>query len=190
MPGRATKFFDEWLNTPTAVVVVLAVVLAVNGLLLYRQPSTPTTFAPPAPPSGTSAASPGATVPAGEPEEPSPKAPVASEAPEEPETPPSPRDLGEPSRGCDGDREECAREFVAGRTPEANYIGGDLGQYEEIPYFEETPYFEEVLYFEDPTLGVCEYTLQEYEVIDGITYAVLIVGPGTFDGEGVSKCVP
>lgn len=210
MARRVAKFFDEWLNTPKAVVVVLAVILAANGLLLYYlQPATPTTSAPPTPPTDISAASTDATVPAGRPEEPSPgakvpvgepedsspEAPVASGAPE-PETPSS-GDPGEPSRGCGGDREECARELVAEGSPEGSYNGGrgdlgtgDPGQNEEVLYFEEVVYFEEVLYFEDPTLGVCEYTLQEYEANDGTTYPVFTVGPDTFDGEGGSGCVP
>lgn len=206
------RFFDK-LNTPVVVTVVLVLALAVNGFLLFRQPTSTTAAAPDATKNeavisgdtttsdsivsggsedseGTTATQDSAVSEIPEDVEDTTPAPDSDVFEEPEETAPAPEilvseEMGEFIRGCDGDRKECVRGFVARAAPEASYIGGRADLNAGGPGRNR-----EILYFEDPTLGTCEHVRQEYAVNDSLTYAIIVVGRGSFDIERGSECIP
>lgn len=198
------SIFDK-LNSPKVVLFVLALILAVNGFLLYRHQTTPTATGQPrteiivvpansAPDAPEEARKPEKT----EPEQGSQTQEQTQERTQErtrsepePEQDPPPRPetarvelggLGEAMGRCAREAEECLREFVASAAPEAKYIGGrtDL----------ETGRDSEVLYFETPALGECEHVRQAYQSAGETTYTVVVMGQGSFQSPRGSECIP
>lgn len=87
-------------------------------------------------------------------------------------------------RECDGEQEECVREFVGKVAPRAEYAGGRTevdatgsGQNHSV------------LYFEDPAMEPCEYEQPESGTSGATTsYTVVIAGKGSFAPE--RDCIP
>ncbi len=92
-------------------------------------------------------------------------------------------------RGCERSQEDCARDFVAGVAPKAEYAGGriDTGTSGQT---------RTVLYFVDARKAPCEYKRFESAAggDGGSHYVVLIAGEGSFgqqpDGDGEANCLP
>ena len=79
-------------------------------------------------------------------------------------------------QGCERSQEACARDFVAGVAPEAEYVGGRIEA-------DDSGQTRNVLYFVDPGLAPCEHRRLE-SAADGAAgthYVVLIAGEGSFD---------
>ncbi len=93
--------------------------------------------------------------------------------------------LGEALDGCEGDREDCVRDFVSQVSPESNYIGGrtDLATGGEGDNAE-------VLYFEDPEMDTCQFERGRHETEGDLDYTVILVGPGSFNDERGEECIP
>lgn len=93
--------------------------------------------------------------------------------------------LGGALDGCEGDREDCVRDFVSQASPDSRYIGGRMdlasggsGRNAEI------------LYFEDPGMEACQYERGRYESEDDLDYTVILIGPGSFNDERGEECIP
>lgn len=210
------SIFDK-LNSPKVVLFVLALILAVNGFLLYRQQATPTATGQPR----TEII----VVPANS----APEAPEEARKPEQAQ----PEQGGQTQEQTEERTQERTQERIQERTQErtrsepdpeqdppprpetARVELGGLGEAmgrcnreaeecvrefvasaaPEAKYIGGRTNLEvgrdsEVLYFETPALGECEHVRQAYQSAGETTYTVVVMGQGSFQSPRGSECIP